>query len=949
MALSPILFESPEKIPFVHVQTARLQHNAENELMVTLEIANETLEPPTNHATVEFGNFIYLSTSREALDRLIYAEDGVPDMSPLKNLIKSAQLSTSRIRNHQLILGRPDFELARPISSNDGLKEVYRHSYTEHTTLKDTVGGSVTSGLVVAAHTQDDEILNLDSREVQSLYVLVASYRTYRNKCAIGNVIRETLLENTVSPPTARLYRLEESIEGYGNRGDLWPGDIHIHDNTIMAGTVHSPEVHPELSPLEVDNLKIRDLRFLDYAQRLDFENRPMPTEERPYFSPLTLSRSTSGEIRGMFSFDLRSYVINEARFGGLIKNRDALLSAVVLDDMRVFRRVVSAGAKSNELTPGKDLNLSQTIPSTFEYFGSLKDGTVKLLRVPSVNNQEITNVVFEDKSAQDLDMGKAEYRVQVMVADQTTKTITAFRDLLQARLRAYVAAPERTPRKEDALNDLVDAYLAVVNFIFATMPFAQFSMKDWRKNLIALGTIDNPDTADHELMAQIVQTFAMQLSNTLKVGQATTSLSTKNYSKIAGARKVGALETEFTFRQRYALKNRKEVGFDYLAEYLTNTSLSIPSVSFEDMPNRIDTEVTKYSVPNPNAANINTYGYLSPLRVKTGMKKSAVSTRALQVDTRALTGLVRDRLSPTIELAVEEQKDAETNIQEALAMAGVDIDPLEESLRELLFPNAQKLSEGTDSDNYLSRTSRFIDDDAYIRSRISGSNDSILRNPRSRRRTIFAAPLAQQMFERQVVQFAPQVRMQNTDNILDSLAVTAELSAPTLSVQPAGLPPQGLQINDISKIINFDSLVKVEYLAGYDQSLGVLAPKWTPLSQVVFSTAAKNNVPLLCRLVPIQQTINAKNILDIESLGTLFMIGTPSQPAAPTNYDGVLKQIYDYIRETYANSSRPDNGADAVYARNVPTTNRPARRAPAAATTAAPTNAVFTFGSTGY
>ena len=204
-------------------------------------------------------------------------------------------------------------------------------------------------------------------------------------------------------------------------------------------------------------------------------------------------------------------------------------------------------------------------------------------------------------------------------------------------------------------------------------------------------------------------------------------------------------------------------------------------------------------------------------------------------------------------------------------------------------------------------------------------------------------------MFERQVVQFAPQVRMQNTDNILDSLAVTAELSAPTLSVQPAGLPPQGLQINDISKIINFDSLVKVEYLAGYDQSLGVLAPKWTPLSQVVFSTAAKNNVPLLCRLVPIQQTINAKNILDIESLGTLFMIGTPSQPAAPTNYDGVLKQIYDYIRETYANSSRPDNGADAVYARNVPTTNRPARRAPAAATTAAPTNAVFTFGSTGY
>ena len=142
---------------------------------------------------------------------------------------------------------------------------------------------------------------------------------------------------------------------------------------------------------------------------------------------------------------------------------------------------------------------------------------------------------------------------------------------------------------------------------------------------------------------------------------------------------------------------------------------------------------------------------------------------------------------------------------------------------------------------------------------------------------------------------------------------------------------------------------MKVEYLAGYDQSLGVLAPKWTPLNNVVFTAATNSNVPLLCRLVPIQQTINAQNILDIEALGTLFMIGTPTQPEARTNYDRVLKQIYDYIRETYANSSRPDDGADVFYARNVPATNRTATRATASALTTAPTNAVFTFGSTGY
>tara|TARA_Y100000593_G_scaffold38587_1_gene74717 strand:+ start:7859 stop:10681 length:2823 start_codon:yes stop_codon:yes gene_type:complete len=910
MAISPLMFESSQQIPFANLQQATLSYNAENEAVVKLQISNELAKLPSPEQNIGFGNFVFLSTEKGTLDAMLYDDTGHPDMSRLKTLIKGTKLSTSQVRNKEFLLTAQDFHFKTLMSSHDTERKIHQYVYSEESVLRDTKGGSATTGLLVAAHTQDDEILGLDSREVSSLYVLVASYRIVGEMCFIGNVSRETLLENNVSAATSHLYRLTTTMEGYGQQGDVWPGPIHTHHNLIMAGDYHTDEEHPALTPSVVENLKIQDLRFLSSARQLSFENVPAPYEDKPYFSPVTLSRNPSGEILGMFAFDLRSYVVQNARFGGLMKNPQALLSSVQLDDIKLYRRVASGGANSNALTPGTDMNLSEVTPAPFEYFASFKKGDVQLIQVPNLENEDILNIVFSDKAAAQLDMGVAEYRAEVLIADNTAEVLGNLRDMLQAGLRDYTAHLTGRGNGDKILEQLIDAYLATVNFIFGSLPFAEFSMLSWKKNLVALGAAANTNQADHLLVSNIVETFAAQISNVLKVGQATTSLSSKNYSTIYHPVQPGVLSGVHTFRQRYTLKNRKQVGFDYVGDYFSPSSGLLPTVSYEAMSERVSQEVTKYAVPNPNAASINTYGYMSPIQIRTGRKDHPISTMSVQVDTEALTGLLRDRVSPTIELAMEEQKSATTDIQESLAMAGIAVEPLEESLRELLFPDAQKLSEGVSSANYLSRTSRFVDDDTYVRARVSGSFDSILRKSTARSRRIFAAPLARAVFNKQMVQFQPVVKMTNRTILPGALAVAADNAAPTIEAK----------IDDVSKVINFDSLVRVEYLKSYDQRLGVLAPEWAALNEEIFKTALDAGRPLLCRLNRIEQTITANNILDLESLGTLFSLGPAQNATGRSTYTSVLKNIYDYVRNVDASANKEMRGhVEIYYASNIP------------------------------
>jgi len=913
MTVSPYVYEYSSDVPFVNVEGISISLNVENELVVSLNISNEIDELPPLDTALEFGNLVYLTQDVTNIRDLLYNAQGVSDDSRLKDLILGTKTNTSRTQNHYFSLTRKDFKTKAALNKEQSAF-IYNNTYTQTTTLKDTKGGSVLSGLITAAHTQDDEILGLGDRDVVNLYLLVASYRTYKNRCFVGNIIKEVVMENEMTAISTNLYTINTGATIFGEPGDIWPGDTHIQNKAIMAGTYHTPDTqHPVLAATPITNLKVKDLRILNTARTLDFDNTPLPADKKPYFSPVTLSRNIDGSIHGLFSFDLKRYVLQKAKFGGLIKNLDALLSSVVVEDIKLYRKVIKVDSVGNDLTPGHALNSAPPVENDFEYFASLQQpspfgkmsrarGRVRLLDLPGLNDQNVLSVVFDDKKARAFDSGTVEYRVEVLVNDLTPIVLKDIQKNLSLVAKQYrenessrtasgaIAVDTTNSTKgtdaDDKLRALIASYLMSVNFIFGKEPFEVFPVESWQKNLLALGTKLNPEESQRLLVPQVVENFASAISNLLVVGTAGSGGSARIYSRIANRRKTSVLLEQFTFRQRYNLKGRKEVGFDYMGDFMSPTSLVLPSVSYEDMRDRVSQEVDKYAVPNPNAPGINIYGYLSPAVVKTGIPKKGLKTAGLQVDTTKFSGVINAKLKPQMQLQPQDQKSDIDNIRESLATAGVYIQPLQASLREILFPGDKKLSESTDSDSYISVGAGFLLDDASSRAALSGSSDSIVKNPRSKAKMAYKSPLALQLFNKQIASFSRKTIPTNTKTIQGSLAAAAFNANPLLNTQ----------IGELSNVLNFDSLVRVEYLESYDDDLGVIKPNWVMLTPQKYQKVQLKQQFLVCRLVKVKQTLNLQSMFDMQPLGTLFGLGAPRLAPKRATYKEVMRATHRYI-----------------------------------------------------
>ena len=94
MPLSPVLYNSA--IPFVHLEEARLIENVDNEMVVRVQLSNETTEEQLLAGPREFGNFVYLATDRDEIMNL------AENPSRLKTMILSSTSDPSILDNSYL-------------------------------------------------------------------------------------------------------------------------------------------------------------------------------------------------------------------------------------------------------------------------------------------------------------------------------------------------------------------------------------------------------------------------------------------------------------------------------------------------------------------------------------------------------------------------------------------------------------------------------------------------------------------------------------------------------------------------------------------------------------------------------------------------------------------------------------------------------------------------------
>ena len=816
-------------IPFVSVQQILLDApETERALNITLRVSNEVTKVPRQ---VEFGNVIYFTSN--------------PQTALLASVSANAltELITSDVRDtikQSYLLANKDFEYKAPV---DPAKRQYVYHNISERTFK--------------------------LQDVPNLYAVVASYREYKGRITLGNACSHAIVVDGRPPLSANLYRLAETVEGYGTQGSIWPGQVHRHEDKIMVGAFHTEQNHPSVVAEQVQNIKIKDYRVLTAAANLSLASTPV-LEPSPLFSPGFISRNAEGIVHGNFSFDRLRYAQEHTRFGQTIKNQEALLSCLKIDDVRIYRKRINSAGTGNSLTP---VGLSCCgIQETNDYVqvASLGNG-VEIVNT-AFSTDEILAMTFVDSDAARFNTGVLQYKVEVVATDLTIEAMTN----IQTRLAS--AASKVLPLRIDGWSDLIDEYLTDVQFIWGAVATRVYSLYTWKKNLLALVAPANNNRADRERVLETIKGTIALINEAVAPGVSISDRPFNVRSKIDNVTREPVIRTNTVLETKYVLTNRQNVGLDYLDEMISRNTSATPAISYADMTSRVDSEITKYSVTSPNSVSSNKYGYLSPASVNLGEENLPTATLELEQD--AFLPLLVSTVSDSGQVASINQNSVSTNRRDLLQHAGIGLGNIGASLASLVRNPDSVIPATINAEKYLSTGSPFNKDDAFKRSSISGSEVSIVQAPTAQDR-IYDSNIADRLVGASVLGFqAPSLI--NASSITGSMALK----------RATQVQDTNANLNGISNTINFDSLTRIEYLHSYDATLRARKPMWKQLDATTFEKIQSSNGTILCRLVRVTNTLEGSALINLEPLGSLFIIGRPQTESAPEGYKSVLARL---------------------------------------------------------
>ena len=851
-------------IPFVNIQETRIDTNTEGSLVVTLGISNETSTPTDK---VNFGNYVLLTTQKADINTV---SRNIPRLIELIKRDPSGRT--------ELQLNKEDFVLK--ISTNNPLlesQEVYNHVYE-------------TTRIIESA---DD------------LYVMVVSYTNFEEEYTIGNIITDLVLNKKKLPTEAKLYTLSETVPDYGAEGSIWPGAGHIHNKKIMAGASHTDASHPFITAHSVLNVKSKDMRVIKLAQSLSFTDRPDPGRAlQNYFSEITLSRNSQGVITGLFSFDHLRFAIENSKFGHLIKNDASLLSAVRLKDIIIYQKIVTSDLSGNELTPGRASHSALAEQKMSTRVASLGKG---LKIISTLNNDTILNVSFEDLETQDLVSNLVEYSVEVLLDDKTSESLVSIVDRLGTVLLEY-QSPVHPPYKT-----IIDLYLASVQAVLGLAPFRILTASMWQKSMMALAASTGLHfTEDRGSVLETIQEFANKLNKTIVVTQKNSSAVPDYQSKIYSSSRESAARNVHVFVDKYHVKDSPGYGLDYLETHLIKNNTILPVLSYEGMNTRSKNELRKYNINNPTANSINTVGYLSPEQAKLGPSLNPVPTTTLQNSNDNFVSLARSAKELNLVTSPEPDKDIATDKEETLALAGISIRANESGLRKLVFDAAIVNPTTLDSKGYLSADSDFTTVTTPEETRVSGSTETVAKSKSLTARPT-TAPVVTDLIDKTITEFQTITTLTNASSLQGSIALAkAEQEMSLIEESDA-----------MTNILNFGSMVQVQYLTQYDRDLGVKKQNWRLLTDKIVqdSTAAAHT--LICRLVTVSNTVDAPSIIQLSALSSLFTLGPGfARPTFP-NFTIRFNTILTGFVEASNTGLKDIDSVATLYANNMPLSSR--------------------------
>tara|TARA_R110001632_G_scaffold120716_1_gene233414 strand:+ start:143 stop:2422 length:2280 start_codon:yes stop_codon:yes gene_type:complete len=257
-----------------------------------------------------------------------------------------------------------------------------------------------------------------------------------------------------------------------------------------MGGSYHSTEPHPLLVREVVSNTKIVDKRSISASLRkeLDFKRKPI-------FSNLSTSYTNEADLVGMFSLDMRTFVLTKTKHGrkmfNVSKNLfESFARDVSINSFEIRRQQVRLKVSSTKLGTRrygqKLLGSYKTIAASVENAGRLvsRSGLSQLYMTP---DPLIKSYQFTDEEMSERTRGEFRYEVVVTFSDTTERFLQGLISQMDRNVsdlkvqQEFLFRPQRYDRDN---NNLVEG--TIVPSIFES------SIENYYQNLSIMLDIDD-------------------------------------------------------------------------------------------------------------------------------------------------------------------------------------------------------------------------------------------------------------------------------------------------------------------------------------------------------------------------------------------------------------------------------------------------------------------------
>tara|TARA_R100000995_G_C3484262_1_gene126193 strand:- start:1100 stop:3913 length:2814 start_codon:yes stop_codon:yes gene_type:complete len=721
---------------------------------------------------------------------------------------------------------------------------------------------------------------------------------------------------------TSVVYKLLETVEGFGTEGEIWAGPVHRHSQTgLMAGDTHSDRRHPRLEEFEVPNQKIKDYRTSVVNSLVSSRLRTEPSM-REYFSSVSYTRTKNGSVRVCADFHFLQYVRSNAALSYLFDNSTALLSAVDILDIKVYRREIESTSYGNYLTPIRPVG-EQTISSraSRRLVGTLSDGSVKVIRAnASDNGVSIMPLLIVDNQMQDEIEGYYHYDIEIEINDNSLKIVSEMIGDLQDKItiansynlkfnnygkkgfdvQQNVIARETELAADKSWKSSLEAYISILQFVFGArvgpIPIGLIA-----QNML---TFASPYSASQKSLSEfnkILNDFVeVMIHKTSNKSTGKIQKSQNFNSSIAGAEPlVRKLKVVSDIKKNYLNSLSNKAGFDYLGNDVQQSDSGLSRIGFDQFKNRIISEEAKYDVASTNNIEINKFGFISPSEVKTNTTSFKVqkenslnkSLDLLQANEVVSTKSKNFKANSNLK---DSQSDA---VQSLLGASGIMFSPGVIPLKSVYNQKPSgRVSTAADSSNYFSSTSDFAKENKSAKAAVSGSLESKIKQM-SRRRSDY--------IDSNLIQFAIQ---QKAADFKDVKPVNEEAISGSLAYEQLTKSPESFNsLNVLEKNLNFNSVVKIEYSVGNGDS-------WAPMTAQNFDTLRNSNKPVLCRLTEPNNVLNVPNKFKLERYDEMFILGDqdPRTTTGNISSERVMKTINKNVTKLF-NESLNIKGASGV------------------------------------